>query len=404
MHIRGVFLFLIFLLFHPMQVLQAQISGAVGGFVSREQITKELRLELDQRIGSSEVCIGWEGLVGTDHTGHETDWHLSVPMQGLKIGLSKNRPHITSQDAFRLVHENNYGQETITAVADYNNIRLGLFRNIPCQNEGTVDAQLLQGRVDHGSVSFVGTLLTCGSRIFVGQGEYNHKPWKGSAAWGIRYTPTEISNAFVMNAQYTGERIQIDFTAQHIEPNFTSLLAKTNKYTPDRKGVQWKVHVPLNEIDMTLNGRVHERISRTREYNQFSVELQSPSKYTSLLWRLVPTQAFVLRFQRDDTNVQCDVLNQTVRLDWVYAGLENRLSCDVSKRLARLEMKFSRCLDWRLIMKRDFIKDRNYFSLLVRREAAGSYVQLEWGEYDRGNIHAGFDTQPQLGISWGYTF
>lgn len=407
LRIRGVFLILIFLL-SSVEVLQAQVSGTVDGFLSREEFRQEWRLDLDQSLGPIQFNMGWEGVIGTEEHSHAPHWRLFVPIDGWELDFSKNQPHFTSPDAFRLVHKNNFSQETFTATAVYGNMRMGLFQKIPSGNKGTVDAQLIQGRSNLGTVDLLGTVLTYGtvdrSFVQVWQGEYDHKPWKGLAVWGVHSTSGEQSYAFLTDTSFANQFVDISASMQYIEPGFTSLFAKTNKYASDRKGVHWKVNVPFKGMGLAVNRRVHSNISGTRNYNQFSVEIQSPTETSSVHWRLEPTQAFIVHFQEEHTHVQIDVVNQTIRLDWGTGELNYRLSSDISKALVRLETKFSLWADWRLIVKRDFINNRNYFSALVRKSTQSGYLQLEWGQYDRGNIYAGFDTLPQLGISWGYKF
>ena len=192
MRIRGVFLILIFL-FSSVEVLQAQVSGTVDGFLGKDEFRKEWKLDLDQSLGPTRVNVGWEGVMGTNENSHAPHWQLSVTMDDWKLDCSKNKPHFTSPDAFRMVHKNNFRQETFTAMVGYGDMRMGLFQKIPCGNKGLVDAQLFQGRGSLRAVDLMGTVLTYSTVnrgiAQVWQGEYENESWKGIAAW----EPTTLS-------------------------------------------------------------------------------------------------------------------------------------------------------------------------------------------------------------------
>ncbi|HHY09472.1 MAG TPA: hypothetical protein GX528_02775, partial [Firmicutes bacterium] len=73
-------------------------------------------------------------------------------------------------------------------------------------------------------------------------------------------------------------------------------------------------------------------------------------------------------------------------------------------RIGRLELRFNLGLKWRLIAKRDFLKNRLNYSALAEFENKNFRFSLAVGVYDRGNIHAGFDAPRQASISWEWDF
>ncbi|NLJ80271.1 MAG: hypothetical protein GX335_04530 [Firmicutes bacterium] len=238
---------------------------------------------------------------------------------------------------------------------------------------------------------------------FVWQGEWSAQPWGALFGFGIQRR-SDLAQAKVLEIVFNKKPWQANFVLQKIDSEFISPLAATNKYTPNRRGWHLQLKLPLKKGYVSFNRRKHTNIEKTKTYNQLSSKLSSLSGKTEVEWRLEPTSALILRYLDGKTQVQIDLIRQSLRFDGIYRRADYRLSFDVPRKIARLELRFSPQLQWRIIGKRDFREKRSHYSLLIRKKMKNAAVQLEIGAYDRGNIYAGFNTPFKLGISWEWRF
>ncbi len=165
---------------------------------------------------------------------------------GLSLYWTKNKAHHTSQDLFRVLHKDNLGPATTALILAADQVRLGMLGSVPlrtgeladlwfCENYVRAGGPLvLRGgmQLHHRGGPVVGrsasleALLDLGTfRAVLGQG------------WQQRQ---DLSRASIAEIGGVGAgRSFLNFFWQRVEAGFVSLAAKSNKYTPDRRG--WRV-------------------------------------------------------------------------------------------------------------------------------------------------------------------
>ncbi len=328
----------------------------------------------------------------------EPAWRLAYK----QLAFSRNQPHFTSPDFFRLVHKNHFKAKTTVFWADTPNISAAWFGSIPFKNEDLVNGLYLQGFLKLRQLGLGAAFLQAGAGNFtVLEARLAEGPFKISAAAGLR----EKSPAAVLELAYQKGKYEANLAWQHVAADFVSPFAQTNKYTPNRRGWHLKSSFPLGDVLVSLNRRRQGNLAQTTQYNQYSWKFAAAGYNTEVEWRLEPTKAFLIRYKGKGAQLEIDPLRQSGRFDsTLFARLNYRISFDAPRRIGRLELRFNLGLKWRLIAKRDFLKNRLNYSALAEFENKNFRFSLAVGVYDRGNIHAGFDAPRQASISWEWDF
>ncbi len=405
---RGVFFILLFSLGLNFVAEAVEISGSYQGRLDRHAIERELVFAAAHKGAHLDAQGGGSFLFEAGGVSFKPHWQVRVSDEnGLSLYWTKNKAHHTSQDLFRVLHKDNLGPATTALILAADQVRLGMLGSVPlrtgeladlwfCENYVRAGPLVLRGMQLHHRGPVVGrsasleALLDLGTfRAVLGQG------------WQQRQ---DLSRASIAEIGVGAGRSFLNFFWQRVEAGFVSLAAKSNKYTPDRRGWRVEAGTDFGGVRLSFNLRRHSNLAQTRTYDQFSLKCVSLGEDASVELRLQPTRALILRRVAEACSIQLDVLNGTARYDGQRGMIAYGLRFDGPNGIGRLEIKFERGLQGRIIAKYDWLKKRLYYSLMLRRNAARGHVQLELGEYDRGNMGAGFSTSPALGISWQCKF
>ena len=412
MYMRGVFLMLFVIVTATVTGGAVEVSGEITGSYGTAGVTHIFAVEAQQK--SSRLDLQWaldiEYSLDQGSTAHSR-WELQTSlMRDVQLALIHNRDHYTSSDVFRLINKNNYSPESYFIGVRSSQINLGLLRKVPLKNVDVVDAVFCESVLEVGPLAMRGTQLR-----FAGLSESG---WAGVlqahvklGAWeavtGIGWQTDSKgaeSQGRVFGIKGSGPGFRGNLQWQRIDPIFQSPLAKTNTYTPNRQGWQLELTSIFHRLELGLNVRRHSNLDQSREYNQLSWKLNAKDEDISLEWRMQPTPAFILRYIRGDLLLQADFINSSLRLDKKINDVDWSLRLDGVRLIGRLECKLTGKLQWRVIGKYDFLRHRAHHSLLVQHRAKNGNFKLEIGQYDRGNISAGFGNSPSFCISWGWEF
>lgn len=415
MYMRGVF-FAVFL------ALLSCTAGAQAVHIGGELATSlaDTGLSVDFAIGL-EKNLSWGSFQGGLRSEirlfpswqRETSpwWEASFRLlDHAQLVLCINSDHFTSSDIFRLINKNNYTAESGAMLLLTDQLKMGMLRQVPLKSRDVVDSVFAESVFHLGSISLSGLQMR-----YAG---FSESGSAGSVQAAGRFGSTEVTAAKGWQIDGKGEESQgsvLELTSkgsgftgslvmQSIDPNFQSLLAKTNRYTPNRQGWQLQLAKELGEVELSFNVRRHTNREGSRDYNQLSWKIEAKDRHTSLEWRIQPTEAFIMRYAPDGSLFQFDPLNGTLRMDWQLGGGQWSLRLDALRWITRLEYKFKGSLEWRIIAKQDFSLHRSHYSVLIRHSGERSHLQLEIGEYDRGNLGSGFNQAPGFCISWGWKF
>ncbi len=393
----------------------SQLSGEVAGVLGTEGLSSSFSFTVEQKNGpwfnwiwGLDAALELQNTLLTEFK-TRWGWRAQIGPDGY-ILMNHNLPHITSRDTFRLVDKNQYSANSYSAILETPQLRLGALRHVPFKNADVVDAVFVESVSNLGTLTLTGVQLryagpTEGGDTSVLQAEGKIGPISALASqgWHTSYNGGE-SKAFVLELVGKGRSISGNFVAQCIDPGFASPLAKTNRYTPNRQG--WRLDLLREYKGIELGFNLRRWISRdgTGNYNQLLWKLEAKDRHTSLEWRIEPTPAFIMRYALNDTLFQFDPINASLRTDFPIGDGVFSFRMDAMRSILRLEYKFQRQLEWHAVAKYDFAVDRSHYCLRVRHSGKNNYLQIEIGEYDRGNISSGFNNPPSLCISWGWKF
>lgn len=415
MYMRGVFFVVFAILLSCAASAQAvQVGGELETTLSSTEAGVSLSIDIESQLSrclirgglqaEAKMVPAWQGRV-------EPWWELSLPVsEHVLVIAGQNREHFTSSDVFRLINKNNYTAETTAALLYTEQVKAGLLRNVPLRGRDLVDAVFVESVLDIGKVSlsslqmrYAGSAEGGTAQLVQAQAELGFAELTAAHGWQSDARGAE-SQGTVLELKSSSPRFSGSLALQSIDSGFQSLLAKANRYTPNRKGWQLELAKQIGQVELGLNLRRHRSIDGSREYNQLTWKVKSRDRGTGLEWRLQPTPAFVMRVELDDRLFQFDPLNGTLRADFQLGKSMWSVRFDAVRLIGRLEYRLNGTFEWRLIAKQDFLHHRFHYSFLVRQSGERSRLQLEIGEYDRGNLGSGFNNPPSFCISWGWKF
>jgi len=336
-----------------------------------------------------------------------TRWELALSItDNLKLIGNHNQDHFTSGDIFRLINKNQYIPESYWAGLQSPQLSLGYLRQVPFKSRDVVDALFLESRLDLGhlavrglQIRYAGQRESGSAAVLQAEGKLGGFQVEGATAWQVDLAGRE-SYARVLQIRGSAWGVNGRLCLKRVEPGFLSLLAKTNQFTPNRQGWELELSTELCMTELGVNLRRQTNLEGSREYPKLAWKLGMKEKQTSIEWRVQPTPALVMRYSSGDTLFQLDPLNATFRTDWKMGDAKISLRVDALRQIGRAELRFGEAIRWRLIGKYDFLADRSHYSCLV----AYRNLQLEVGEYDRGNMSSGFNDPFSYCISWVWEF
>ncbi|MCK9525667.1 MAG: hypothetical protein M0R49_07035, partial [Limnochordia bacterium] len=337
----------------------------------------------------------------------ETRWKLVFPLlANLRAVLNHNQDHFTSGEIFRLINKNQYTADSYSAILQSPQVNLGILRQVPFKSRDVVDALFVESVLELGNLSLRGLQLQYAGRSEAGSarilqagGKLGNLAVEAATGWQVDFRGEE-SRARVLELRGDALGFSGNLVLQQIDPGFLSLLAKTNQYTPNRRGWELDLSTEYGQINLSLNLRRHTNMDATRDYRQLVWKLAAKDKPTSLEWRIQPTPAVMMRYALGDTLLQFDPLNSTLRTDFAMGEVTISIRLHALRQIGRLECKFGETLRWRLIGKYDFLEHRTHYSVLIEHD----HLKLEIGQYDRGNMTSGFNNPSSFCISWGWKF
>ena len=416
MYMRGVFFALFCLLICSSGTQAVDYAGELTWTVGTREVSSALTLDLEKDLPWCDLTWGFDASIGLSQPIRPegaTRWALALPLTPqVQVIVNHNQDHFTSADSFRMINKNNYGEESYFASLQTQQLRMGYVRKIPFRNKDVVDALFAESVLEVGSLSligmqmrFAGALESGSAGILQAEGSFGSFDVVGARGWQID-SKGEESQGSVFELKQGGSDLSATLVVQKIDPGFLSLLAKTNRYTPNRQG--WQLHLSSDHdgFGLGLNVRRHRNLEETRDYNQLSWKFDFKDKCTGVEWRIQPTRAFVISYDQGDTLFQLDPLNSTLRTDFKVQDTALSFRLDAVRSIARLECRFERIFEWRFIVKYDFLLQRSHYSILAQSQSGGkgNSFRLEVGQYDRGNMSSGFNNPRSFCISWGWKF
>ena len=409
MYMRGVF-FVLFCLLLTSNVQAFEYAGELTAMMGTMGVSSALSLDLAGNLAGYDYLWGLD--LDFDHLKSPlpnvaTRWkYAGSILANLQINLNHNQEHFTSGGLFRLINKNQYTAESYSVTLQSPQLSLGLLRQVPFKSRDVVDALFLESTLEVGNVSIYGLQLKyAGTResgsagVLQAGGKLGSFDVEAAAGWQVDLAGKESqARVFEFEGGVLGFSGRLNL--QRIDPGFLSLLAKTNRYTPNRQGWELELSREYPAMEIGLNVRRHTNLDRSRNYHKLAWNVDLKDKNTSLEWRVQPTPALRMRYSLGDTLFQLDPLNATLRTDFKVYGATISLRVDALRQIGRIEYRSGETLQCRLIGKYDFLKDRFHYSCLIKH----NHLQLEIGEYDRGSLSSGFDNFTSFCISWAWRF
>ena len=403
---------ILFLLVFSASLTEAKaFTGLISGTVETEGIANLLSFE-GNHFSSINFELGLESHL--DYEGyhkHNPRWALNLkPSKNSEITIKRNHEHFTSPDTFRLIKDTNFLSKTRLYSLRYGGIHGAILKNVPFKSLDSVDVLYLAGNIEINSASFRVTELKYAGLKESGSArvlemKVDSELMASSVAMGWQEdTKGDVSKGFISEIALKGKKLNGSLEWRQIHPGFRSLFSENEKHAKNRRGYHLTHNAFVGNLKISANFRRHQNMEGTRQYNQHSWTISAKDKHTEVEWRLEPTTAFILRYEKDKIRIQLDAWNASLRYANRYGGLNYDLRADGKHGIFRWQLGSGQKVRWRAIGKYDLNKKRTHHSVFVIYELDKATFQLELGKYDRGNILAGFHDSPQFCISWGYEF
>jgi hypothetical protein len=408
LNMRGVFLILLCLAVSA-RPAAAEFSGEFKGSLGSDGVVQELSLQLEREIASLHLLAAvdceyaWgQGLQLTPR------WQVRAAKQSpWSLRAGQNVDHYTSSELFRLINKNHRTVETAFAVLESEQSVLGFLHRVPLDSEDLVDVVFADNRFTLGAMSLRGLQLQFSGRqsgsAAVVQAEAGMAPLAVAAAAGWMKVQGVEHRGRVVEVSHESPHFQGSFTWQSVDPGFRSILAKTNRYQPNRRGWQLDLALPLGQGEVGVAMRRHTNQEGTREYNRLAWTAKFGERFR-VEWRFQPTKSLILRHTADGSLWQFDAVNYVLRHDRELGSGSWSVRGDFKRRIGRLEVQWSTGLEWRLVLKYDFLRKLAHCFLRVRYGGDNLHAQLELGHYDGGNLTSSFSRPPRLSLAWGWRF
>ena len=386
----------------------------VTGSVSPHEACEEWRLSVEAAGPWSFAAEAVASRAGHLINQPSAAWQLGWTGDWISLQAGRGWTHVTDPSVFRLINKNNTAPETEMFVARLGGGTVGVFSRLPLQDRlaGAVFGLLEQS---------LGGFNVLGLHINYDTGFLNHQRRAGRVAvlQGSRaaeyYTSTfaagwhwqegdQLARAWYYAADCRGSATAFQLEALRVDPGFESLFASTNRLTPNRQGWTAALTRQLGPVTLELRGRALWNVEGGRTYPRLEALADFHRLGISTELRLLPTKALIFSWKNENSTWQFDPLRHWLRVDWELGRTTNRFNLDLQGGIARFQTAFTLGSEWRIVYKRDYDRSLTHFSALARLKRKRGFLQLEWGEYDRGNLRAGFDQVPTWRISWECKF
>lgn len=409
MYMRGVF-FVLLCMIVAASSCAAEWSAELSGSLGPAGFQQQLYVSFGKQVGAVDLRLGMQGDCAPGQRLQFTPtWRLEVGGLGpLLLRTGGNVDHYTSRELFRLISKNNHLPDTSFLILESEQLALGFFHGIPLRSEERARARFVESSFQLGPLTWRGLQLQYSSFQETGtaavlQSGMSLGAWEAQTALGWLYGDGVSFSGRVLELTRTGSRLSGSFTWQRVEPGFVSLLAKSNRVSPNRVGWQLDLAAALGPMEAGLVLRRQTNLEGTRQYNRTAFTVEVGAGF-SLEWRLDPTEALVLRRKTAEGLWQVDMVNQVVRLDRETERGSWSVRADVPRRIGRVEVQLEKAWAWRVVIKYDWLRQLSHCYLRLRWGGTNRYLQLELGQYDGGNLTAAFGRPPQLQLSWHWQF
>lgn len=407
------------------------ISGdASGGFSLNPfsyQSTLTLFLEndvTDQHQLQGEVVVSSSSKREFDFT--LANWAFTYNQnEGQNLSLSYNHPLITSQDFFRVLHQNYYSPNHLAMIYRQENPSLVLVKAEQALSRNPLPSDLSYFQVSGNSQDWIWQLT--GARYDSGYypdlGRYNGQIIVAETSFQDEDLLMEIAAAYqkrqehadlitdyhgvalVTKFNFEAEKLRVTPTFLYVGNDFDWPFTRSKPYPNNRIGFTSQTRYTNNPWQLTLNyDRLKNQISdRSYDSTNLRIIYRDQGRVITVTAYWHPNPRVILAYRNSGFELEWRADLAQLRLNYTFDKHQIRLTSS-SFDLNRIEYRYNGGLSVRLIYKHEASSERHFFHVSTRLTRSNSWYELSYGENDNGQLNAGFEQSPHLKFAWGWSW
>ncbi len=437
MTIRGVFLSFILLLIYPAVAYSHGIAVRSDGNIewpnSHGQVATELQMTC-QLTENHEFSGRLTWLASSSESTIHTTWdywRFSYGKENNQWSINYRHPHYTSKDAFRILHQSKYSADGLSYIYQRNSSAIVFIEGVLDENKMPTDALFIQHSGKHSRGGWLVSLMGYDSGMqwmpiapsdlwdfqrSSGQIAVVDRNWlvgehKVSVAGatlvrnhhsrGLVTTASE--QAFLVNVDVKTKDFTLQPSFRYIGPEFVWPYVHTSAYRRDRFGLSFLADWDPSAFRVRLRNEDLWGISQQRWFRKTEVRMDYPGPRGSLfvIAHFRPNQRLVIGQQIGAISLEWRMDPPQILFDWSSGAHRLRINCVVAYRY-RMEYRYTGGYDLRAVYKIEPETSRSHIYATVKFGNENRFMEISYGESDRGQLGAKFDVDPSLRLAWGW--
>lgn len=350
-----------------------------------------------------------------------------------ELEMLYNKPHLTSTDIFRVLHQDYYSGDHLAIIHRYDQYLLGLLAwRVPIKNGLPSTVHYVQLEYPQKLTNLKLTAMHYDSQhqwasfntkswdfcrqvgqILVGEVQTQLAPCDIHFGYGYQKRTEEIQtkkqvfhdHAWVCTTKTDLEPLRISIALQYIGQEFDWPLTKTKPYASNRKGYTSQLRWTSLPWKATLSHNRLTNIDATRRYDHSSLKLEyrQADRVIFCTTNLVPQQSMRFGYKKGAFTTEWQYSTPQIWLS--YAGKDHEVKYTSSSfNRHRIEYRYTGLFSFKAVFKADQHTNQHYLYWSLNLNDQQKHLAITYGEDDRGQIGAKFGHAPSLQLAWGWSW
>ncbi len=430
---RGVFFCCLLILLSNMRGLAHSELEITGGWQpSRAEL--QIVLDLETQFTDNHTLEGqlvWPILVGKDRALPRSNFKFIFADDLQLLGVYLRQPHYSSQDSFRMLHRDTYGQEGISLL--YQRDRASFVYTHGLDGPAGIPTQLAFAEysfftgptqwstaISYYDSGYVWSLISSDDHwdFQRNRGSFltmeamvpieNQRIWLALGQMkygqGIQGAEADISDsAVVIRGDFRQAQLRVQPSYRYIGPYFQWPIAQKNAYTRDRGCLSLQMDWHDDPWRIRFQAEQAWNTTRTRRYPRSELYTEYRTSDAILYWlsRWEPNQNLILGMRKGLWKGEIRMNIPQIRIDLDLKTHYLRLAYALAQRY-RIEYRYTKNPTITLVYKLEPAKGRSFSYLSSRFGNERRWMEISYGESDRGQMAAKFDLIPSWRLSFGW--